>query len=749
VQAPGDFDRVRLSPFKTLLFVLFFISGFCGLLYQVIWTRMAFASFGIITPVLSAVISVFMLGLALGSWSGGRWVTRLTEMTGASAITLYGCVELMIAVGAFAVPKLFGLGEYLLLSSGETDSVPYLGLSALVLFFSILPWCFFMGATFPLMMAFIRERASENPRSFSYLYLANVLGAMSGTLLTGLVLIESFGFHATLRFAAAGNAFIALISFWLGLKRRAVPPDRTKQPERSHANPSSVQPDNLRWLPTAILFSTGFSTMAMEVVWTRAFTPVLKTQVYSFALILFTYLGATFAGSFWYRLDLRRGKSRSLADLISMGALAALIPVLVNDPRLINMTATGTIELRSATVILILLSICPLCAVLGYLTPSLIDNYSAGQPAEAGRAYALNVCGCILGPLFASYFLLPWMTQGNALAVLAAPFFVFYFLLCGRLPLRRRVLWGTTAFAVLIVSLFVSQDFETLLLKREKTSIGRRDYAASVVSFGTGFKRRLLVNGIGMTALTPDTKFMSHLPMAFHKGELKSALVICFGMGTSYRSALSWNVDTTVVELVPSVTKAFGFYHDDASVVRANPLGHIVIDDGRRYLNRTSARYDVIIIDPPPPIEAAGSSLLYSDEFYEVLKQHLNPGGIVQAWIPITADRMTREAVARSLQDSFPYVRCFGSIEHYGFHFLASMQPIESFTSSELLARMPETARHDLLEWASTISPADYLGKVVWNERFMLELLNPDSSIRVTDDRPFNEYFLMRRIGFR
>jgi spermidine synthase len=744
VQEPGDFDQVQLSPLKILLFVLFFISGFCGLLYQVIWTRMAFASFGIITPVLSVVISVFMLGLALGSWAGGSWVARLTGITGTSAITLYGCVELMIAVGAFAVPKLFGLGEYLLLASGESDSVRYLGLSALVLFFSILPWCFFMGATFPLMMAFIRERESKSARSFSYLYLANVLGAMSGTLLTGLVLIEFFGFHMTLRFAAAGNAFIALISFWLGWKRGAILPDRTSQPERSYATPSSMQMDDLRWLTKAILFSTGFSAMAMEVVWTRAFTPILKTQVYSFALILFTYLGATFAGSFWYRLDLRRGKSRSLADLISMGALAALIPVLVNDPRLIKMI--GKIDLCSVT--LILLSICPLCAVLGYLTPSLIDKHSAGRPAEAGRAYALNVFGCILGPLFASYVLLPWMNEGHALAILAAPFFLFYLLLCQRLPLPRRVFWGTTVFAALVAGLFLSRNFETLLLSKEKTVIVRRDYAASVISFETGFKRRLLVNGIGMTALTPDTKFMSHLPMAFHKGELKSALVICFGMGTSYRSALSWNVHTTVVELVPSVTKAFGFYHDDASVVLANPLGHIVIDDGRRYLNRTSAKYDVIIIDPPPPIEAAGSSLLYSDEFYELLKQHLNPGGIVQAWIPTTEDRM-REAVVRSLQDSFPYVRCFGSIRHYGFHFLASMQPIESFTSTELVARMPETARRDLLEWASAMSPAAYLGEVVWNERFMLELLNPDPSIRITDDHPFNEYFLMRRLGFR
>ena len=206
---------------------------------------MAFASFGIITPVLSVIISVFMLGLALGSWAGGSWVSRLKGMTGASAITLYGCVELIIAIGAFAVPKLFEFGEHLLLTSGEADSVRYLALSALVLFFSILPWCFCMGTTFPLMMAFIREQDSKSSRSFSYLYLANVLGAMSGAILTGLVLVELFGFQMTLRFAAAGNTFIALISFWMGWKRGAIARNQTRQDEPDNAVLSSEQRDFL------------------------------------------------------------------------------------------------------------------------------------------------------------------------------------------------------------------------------------------------------------------------------------------------------------------------------------------------------------------------------------------------------------------------------------------------------------------------------------------------------------------------
>ena len=106
----------------------------------------------------------------------------------------------------------------------------------------------------------------------------------------------------------------------------------------------------------------------------------------------------------------------------------------------------------------------------------------------------------------------------------------------------------------------------------------------SLEHYGT---KSLLVNGIGMTVLTPITKFMAHLPLAFHKTPPESALIICFGMGTTYRSALCWNIDTTVVELVPSVTKAFQFYHADAPRFINDPNGHIIIDDGRRYLNRT------------------------------------------------------------------------------------------------------------------------------------------------------------------
>jgi spermidine synthase len=255
--------------------------------------------------------------------------------------------------------------------------------------------------------------------------------------------------------------------------------------------------------------------------------------------------------------------------------------------------------------------------------------------------------------------------------------------------------------------------------------------------------KRMLVNGVGITELTPITKFMAHLPLAFHSGKPESGLVICFGMGTTYRSLLSWNITTTAVELVPSVREAFPYYHADAAAILRNPAGQIVIDDGRRFLNRTQETYDVIVVDPPPPIEAAGSSLLYSKEFHEAVRLHLKPGGVFQTWFPFGEENIAR-AIAKSLAEVFPHVRVYRSVEGWGLHFLASMEPLEAITAEEMQRRLPKSAQADLAEWTRNGVPAD-IEKVLAHELPIASVLPGRPSIRISDDRPYNEYFLLRR----
>src|SRR5690348_13693257 len=196
---------------KKIIFVLFFLSGFCALLYQTIWLRLAFAAFGINAQVISVVVSMFMAGLVLGAWLCGRVILAWARRREISSLNLYALAELGVGVGALVVPHLFDLGHSWLLSLGQTNSVLYLFWSALALGISILPWCFFMGTTIPLMMDYVGGLRTDK-NIFSYLYLANTLGAMVGVAVTAAVLIEVFGFRTTLLLASVINFLIAATS---------------------------------------------------------------------------------------------------------------------------------------------------------------------------------------------------------------------------------------------------------------------------------------------------------------------------------------------------------------------------------------------------------------------------------------------------------------------------------------------------------------------------------------------------------
>ena len=712
------------------LFGLFLASGFCGLLYQVVWLRLAFAAFGVITPVLSIVLSVFMLGLSLGSWAGGRWIDALTLRSGRSAAWYYAGAELLIGIGGLLVPSIFSAGQAALLPAGAMDSTRYLFLSALVLGISIVPWCILMGFTYPFMMAFIREVDEGNRTGFSYLYLANVIGAMLGTLATAAVLIEILGLHRTSWVAVALNFGVAAVSAKLA--------DTSPGPRPAAMAKPPAAGDSTERLPliASILFATGFISMAMEVVWTRAFTPVLRTTIYSFASLLAVYLLATWCGSLLYRRHLARGGTRPISELIAIMSACFFLPILVNDPRFWTS--------RPAVITLTLLSIVPFCGCLGYLTPKLIDAFANGRPREAGRAYAINIVGCILGPLFGGYVLLPFLGVKQSMLLLGIPILIYFLLHLSEYA--RRPAFAAATGLMTMVLFAVAARYSTSYEDRAFYQVGklRRDHVATVLAAGSSRQKQLFVNGITMTNLTPITKIMAHLPLASRDRKPESALVICFGMGTTVRSLSRWDIDITAVELVPSVPDVFDYFFKNAGDVLKNPKVHVVIDDGRRFLRRTEKKFDLITIDPPPPVEASGSSLLYSREFYRLIRTRLKDDGILQTWFPV-GEKLTYEAIARAIVDEFPYVRIYHSIENFGYHFSASMQPIEKPGVGDFIARMPEGAREDMLEWADGQSLEAYVGSILEREIPLQHALNADPRVCVTDDQPYNEYFLLRR----
>jgi spermidine synthase len=714
-------------------FVLFLVSGFCSLLYEIIWLRLAMAQFGVTTALTSIVISMFMAGLGLGSWGSGRLIRKYENRIRIPPLRLYALAELLIGISALLVPYQLLWGRNLLERTEVSSSGAYYVGSGICVALTLVPWCACMGATIPLAMLAIRKRWSGgSQRSFSYLYLANVLGAVVGASVP-LLLIELYGFRSTLKIGAACNGLLALSALVLSLGRTATEPNSLAQTEAPL--PDAAQLSAVGGIkPLVLLFLTGLTSMGMEVVWIRQFTPYVGTVVYAFASILATYLASTFIGLQVYRLWSQKNRGEGSLIWVLLG-LFALLPLVAANP-----------GIHLSRLLRLTLGIAPFSGALGFVTPLLVDRWSGGDPAKAGKAYAVNVLGCILGPLASGFLLLPLMRERWVLFVFSLPW-----LLMGIRPdwfsnrVKLRLDWQAgVSYVVVLVALaliFTQRDYEDQFGRGQVL----RDNTATIVATGEGRNRQLLVNGVGITGLTPITKFMAHLPLAFLDHPPKSALVVCFGMGTTYRSLLSWDIPVTAVELVPSVPKVFGFYHSDGPALLDSPLSNLVIDDGRRYLERTSAQYDVITIDPPPPVEAAGSSLLYSKEFYDIIRRRLSAGGIVQQWLP-RGDAVVRASVTRALKESFSYVRVFRSVEDHGYHFLASDHPLPGRTATELAERVSAKAASDLLEWGPETSPERQFAAVLKREISLDQMIAADSDApALQDDRPQNEYYAIRR----
>jgi spermidine synthase len=713
-------------------FLFFFVSGFCSVLCELIWLRLSMAQFGVTTALTSIVLSVFMAGLGAGSWLAGSLVRRYADRISFSPLRLYAILEFMIGISALVVPAELIWGHRLLEALADRAAVSsaiYYVLSGLWLSLTMVPWCACMGATIPVAMFAIRKSKQQGDgRSFSFLYLANVLGAMLGSFLP-LLLIEPYGFHKTLYIGAALNVAIAATAFIVSLRStQQMPQAPTSNTAKPGAGVVTTVLENRRSI-LLLLFTTGLATMGMELIWIRLFTPYIGPVVYSFGMILVAYLLATFVGSRVYRRWSCKHSQESRLAWISL-ALLGILPLLTADTRLpLNL------------VVRVFLGVMPFAAMIGFLTPMLVDRWSAGDPDRAGRAYAVNVVGCIVGPLVAGFLLLPLLGERWSVLVLSLPWFAMAIPVPSAADVRSFSRASAYVIVILAFSVFLgTQDFENQFPSRRV----RRDSTATVIAYGEGMRRSLLVNGMGMTSLTPITKMMAHLTLASLDHAPQSALVICFGMGTTFRSIESWNIPGTAVELVPSVPKLFSYYHADAAAVLSSPQAHVVIDDGRRFLERSPAKYDVIILDPPPPVQTAGSSLLYSQDFYTVAKTRLQPGGIVQQWLP-EADDATQAAVARSIKNSFPYVRVFQGMDGWGWHFLASERPIPIRTATELVARMPRSAVEDMMEWGPAKSPEEQMQLLLSHESSTDDIiaLSPQTA-PLTDDRPINEYFLLR-----
>ena len=386
------------------------------------------------------------------------------------------------------------------------------------------------------------------------------------------------------------------------------------------------------------------------------------------------------------------------------------------------------------------------------------DEQRSGR--HSGQLLAVNTFGAICGSLLIPFFLVPAIGSPHVVAVLAMVNGTLGAILAwtawrGTTPGRVTAAAGITVVAVAVVAASVPgilvQPNEASIQARGGTIFeSREDEIASVQAGQVGSTPELWVAGTSMTLLTIDAKLMPLMPL-IARPEAEDALIVAFGMGSSYRTALIAGLETEAVELVPSVVDVFGWYYDDAEEYANHPNGRIVVADGRNHLQLSGREYDIIVTDPPPPIFSSGASVISSLEYYEAGRDHLTPAGVMMQWTPhgSTADEF-REHI-RTFAAVFPEVLVARGPGGYGNFMLGSMEPMELTQDAieEVLAR--PGVLEDLV--SAYASPADTLegwaaviDGLTWLNGDEVDAYAGDGPL-VTDDRPLPEYFLLRRLA--
>ena len=638
--------------------VLFFTSGLASLLLETVYRRQLSLLLGSAVTATSLTLATFLAGLAWGASAFGRRADR-----SASPLALYGRLELGVALsGAAAVAALTYAREPLLAPARALGSVAGAAVAAIV----ILPSTFLMGGTLPVLVRRAASRPGERLGAVSLLYGVNTLGAACGAALSGFVLFERWGVSATgwagAALAAAVGAAALLSS--PGEERLGAAPERRRDAGRSVA-----------------LFSAalgGALALGCEVLWTRLLALPLRSYGYSFSLMLTLFLAGIVLGALLLTvLGPRVGDPlRALAVVqltagVWVSASVLWLPRLLTAPREGGGLGAFLLggALHAAPLVL------PPTILSGMAFPLAVRAFSgeaARAGADAGRVTTANVLGSVAGALAAGLVLLPALGAPRALALFgatgaaggaAAAWAAFPG--SGRRALAAGVPVACALAALAPEASFreaysktrAGDDVETLYFHEGATdtvAVVRRDYG-----FRDPDAKSVLVNGIAMTAtVKPVWRYMAaegHLPALLAPAPSK-ALVLCVGTGITLEALVSEPTVASIdaVDLSEGILGALPVFARENREAFRDPKVTLVHADGRHHLELTASRYDLITLEPPPPI-VAGSVHLYTSDFYALCKRRLSEGGVVAQWLPLHAQSLaSARATARTFLEAFP-----------------------------------------------------------------------------------------------
>jgi spermidine synthase len=785
----------------SLIYLMFFLSGAAALMYQVVWVRSLTLIFGGTHLAVTAVLSIFMAGLALGGYTIGKYVDRVKK-----PLRLYGLLELGIALFAIIFIGLIRLYPlvYIALARGKDNAHVYLAFIRVI--FSVIALIVptsLMGGTLPVLSKFVAGHPKNLRVHLSFLYGINTLGAVLGVLAAGFFLLRFYSLSTTLHLAIIANVCIGLAAVLLQPKATTVLEAVTEygqgSTETGAPDLSTAESSNNVFALKLVLWGigvSGFCALGYEVLWTRILTIVMSASVYSFATMLVAFLTGIALGSGVYGLIPKvfrvsdRGVGRSISWFgivqVIIGVTALLVTVYIRDLPMNLMRLHGFfqsigislfgVRMWSGFALAFSYMVVP-TFFMGLAFPlagKVHAQYRKVVGGAVGEILAYNTVGAILGAALSGFVLIYLFGIERSLQMLivinigygilvffsvrtskivnllvpSATLAALLFLALNNNALR---IWETKYFAI-----FRSNDLEAFdTPEKIRHALENTD----VLYYGEGIEA--VVSSVkvkggeqtfatnGRTEASTDLKdqqvmfALSHLPMLLHK-DPKKVLVVGLGSGMSL-GAISVHPsveEITLVELEPKVLGVARTFADYNHHVLDNPKVKIFFNDGRNFLMTTEEKFDVITADPIHPW-FRGAGYLYTNEYFTLASEHLRPGGIVCQWLPIyELTPADLKSVVLTFRQQFKHTLLW--LTHYDAELIGSNSPI-IIDEAELGKRISEPLIASDLKRVMMGSATDLLSYFLMGTEGMKAF--SQGGIINTDDNLYLEYSAPFSIG--
>ncbi|MEM6552096.1 MAG: fused MFS/spermidine synthase [Planctomycetota bacterium] len=677
----------------------FALSGVAGLIHEVAWTRLLRLVMGSTTFSIATVLAMFMGGLALGGYYGGRWVDRRRD-----PLRLFAVLEVAIGVYCLFLPWLVDAIEPIYRAAYRAE-FGFVGLTVLRFVLCgllLLPPATLMGATLPVLTRWWVKSAGEMGRRVGRLYAINTLGAAVGAAVTSFVLIPNLGLQITIFVGVACNWTAAAVGWWLHQRTGFIPESSPPSEVSDHSHDKSRAKEGpsygalaLRVLLLGYVVS-GLAAMVFQIAWTRVLTLLIGSSVYAFGLILTAFiiglgLGALAYGPFSDRVRAPLARLGIFQIAIGLSALC-VVPVFAWLPYYLTgaiASAGGAFWQVQALEFGLVLAITLVPTLLmGAAFPLVTQTYARRAPGvgqSVGTVYTCNTIGAIVGSFLGGFVLIPLVGIQNTLyaaVTLSLGVGVVYTLIDPLRSAGRRLAWAGAATVIGVAAVFTipaweperigfapfikaasldpgaefsRQDFEERLRRHETLYYHEGISATVMVRRTEGGVLDLLTNG-RVEAKSQggelQQRMLAHIPMLLHP-EPRSALVIGLASGITLDAASQHPVQALdCVELSAGVIEATRYFAEANNNILENPRVNVILSDGRNHVALTDRKYDVIISQPSDPA-TAGVATLFTQEFFEACYDRLNDRGLVCVWLKGST---VEPEVFRSIVGTFGHV---------------------------------------------------------------------------------------------